>query len=68
MQLKHVTGRQSEMLRTWEVDCLCLFMPYLLRQSHKPLFVTGRQNGTDSSKESDSCGKVPLDLRKPTNI
>jgi len=68
LQLKHVTERQSEMLRTGEVDCPCLFISYLLRRSHKQLFVTGRQKGTDNAKESDSCGKVPLDLRKPPNI
>jgi len=56
------------MLSDRKVDCPCLFLLYLLRQSHKPLFVTSRQKGTDNAKESDSCGKVPLDLRKTPNI
>lgn len=30
--------------------------------------IAGRQEGTDDSKESNSSGKVPLDLRKPPKI
>ena len=56
------------MLSDGGADCAGLRPPYLLRQSHDQLFITGREKDTDNSKESNSHGKVPLDLSTPPNI